>query len=258
MDKSSDIPPDIRRELRLLAKRYETAAFLEGDPSSLMHKVDGAETVEATAFLAAMLSFGNRKQFMEKAERIVFSFASGDTASWIKNGGFVREFPSGSKDCFYRFYTLGDMREFFEAYRAIICSCGSLGALVKGMKAHTGEEAMKVVCDAFPVKVVPKYGASANKRVAMFLRWMVRDSSPVDLGLWRDFIDKRTLLMPLDTHVIQQAKRLGLLSGGATASLSTARRLTAKLAEVFPEDPLLADFALFGYGVNHKGGSQTR
>lgn len=258
MGKGSDIPAKVRRELRLLAKHYETAAFLEGDPSSLMHKVEGAENMEATAFLAAMLSFGNRKQFMQKAERVVFSFASGDTAAWIRNGAFAREFPSGSKDCFYRFYTLGDMREFFEAYRAIMRSFGSLGALARGMKARTGEEAMKAVCDAFPVKVVPKYGASANKRVAMFLRWMVRGSSPVDLGLWQDFIDKRTLLMPLDTHVVQQAKRLGLLTDGATASLSTARRLTAKLAEVFPEDPLLADFALFGYGVNHKASSKTR
>jgi hypothetical protein len=33
--------------------------------------------------------------------------------------------------------------------------------------------------------------------------------------------------------------------------MSAARRLTAALAEVFPDDPLKGDFALFGYGVNH-------
>ena len=32
--------------------------------------------------------------------------------------------------------------------------------------------------------------------------------------------------------------------------MSAARRLTATLAEVFPDDPLKGDFALFGYGVN--------
>ena len=83
----------------------------------------------------------------------------------------------------------------------------------------------------------------------MFLRWMVRSGSPVDLGLWSDFIDRRKLIMPLDTHVLQQSVRLGLLQS-KTATMNTARRLTDKLAEIFPDDPLKGDFALFGYGVN--------
>ena len=83
----------------------------------------------------------------------------------------------------------------------------------------------------------------------MFMRWMVRDSSPVDLGLWTRFIDKRTLIMPLDTHVVQQSQRLGLLRS-RTASMSAARRLTQAMLEVFPADSLKGDFALFGYGVN--------
>jgi uncharacterized protein (TIGR02757 family) len=84
----------------------------------------------------------------------------------------------------------------------------------------------------------------------MFLRWMVRDGSPVDLGLWSDRIDRRTLVMPLDTHVVRQAVRLGLLPSPC-ASMAAARRLSSALAQVFPEDPLRGDFALFGYGVNH-------
>ena len=83
----------------------------------------------------------------------------------------------------------------------------------------------------------------------MFLRWMVRSGSPVDLGLWSDFIDRRTLIIPMDTHVVQEANALGLLNGKC-ASMSAARRLTARLAQVFPDDPMKGDFALFGYGVN--------
>ena len=87
------------------------------------------------------------------------------------------------------------------------------------------------------------------KRVCMFLRWMVRSGSPVDLGLWADIIDRRTLIMPLDTHVVQEATRLWLLAS-RTASMSTAKKLTAAMLEVFPDDPLRADFALFGLGVD--------
>ena len=99
--------------------------------------------------------------------------------------------------------------------------------------------------------VIPKNAQSACKRVCMFLRWMVRTDSPVDLGLWSDFIDRSSLIMPLDTHVMQQACKLGLLKS-RTTSMSTALRLSDVMNTIFPGDPLRGDFALFGYGVNNQ------
>jgi uncharacterized protein (TIGR02757 family) len=78
---------------------------------------------------------------------------------------------------------------------------------------------------------------------------MVRDNSPVDIGLWSRFIDKKTLVIPLDTHVLRQAGKLGLMKSSAS-SMAAAKLLTAKLSEVFPDDPVRGDFALFGLGVN--------
>ena len=79
---------------------------------------------------------------------------------------------------------------------------------------------------------------------------MVRKDSPVDLGLWNNIIDQRTLIIPLDTHVIQEANRLGLIKTKST-SMKVACELTEKLRKIFPEDPLKGDFALFGYGINN-------
>ena len=98
---------------------------------------------------------------------------------------------------------------------------------------------------------MPKNTSSACKRVCMFLRWMVRSDSPVDLGLWADVIDRRTLIMPLDTHVVQEGMRMGLLNS-RTASMSTARRLTDAMLRIFPDDPTKGDFALFGLGVDEE------
>ena len=56
--------------------------------------------------------------------------------------------------------------------------------------------------------------------------------------------------MPLDTHVLAESQRLGLLKCGS-ATMSTARCLTQSMFEIFPDDPLKGDFALFGYGVSH-------
>jgi uncharacterized protein (TIGR02757 family) len=83
----------------------------------------------------------------------------------------------------------------------------------------------------------------------MFLRWMVRDNSPVDLGLWSDLIDKSTLIIPMDTHVLQEATKLGLISSKCT-SMSAALKLSQKLREIWPDDPIKGDFALFGLGVD--------
>ena len=45
--------------------------------------------------------------------------------------------------------------------------------------------------------------------------------------------------------------RLGL-TGQKTATLRTAREITDALAKVFPDDPCLGDFALFGYDINQE------
>lgn len=91
----------------------------------------------------------------------------------------------------------------------------------------------------------------------MFLRWMVRNDSCVDIGLWSGFISKETLVIPLDTHVLSQAKKLGLINS-KVASMSAAVKLTEKMKRVFPADPLKADFALFGNGVTDSRSHNSR
>ena len=241
----------VQRDLKQYAAMYETKAFLQGDPSWFMHQVEGAANQEATAFLASCLSYGSRKQFMPKIQWLLDS-AGGEVDTWVREGGFEKDLPNGDKGCFYRLYTVGQMNAFLRVYRRLLLEHGSLGEYVK-MRASEGLSAVEAICGYFCGEgvsgIVPKNIQSACKRVCMFLRWMVRSGSPVDLGLWANFIDRRTLIMPLDTHVLAESQRLGLLKCGS-ATMSTARRLTQAMLEVFPDDPLKGDFALFGYGVN--------
>ena len=242
----------LAEELRSLADRYETASFLDGDPSQFMHMVEGAANREATAFVASSLSFGSRAQFLPRI-RWLLDCARGDMDRWIRTGAFARDVPRDPSRCFYRFYTFADMHGFLSESRALMEEFGTLGGYVRGEAGGDGVKAVEAICRFFrergPTPVIPRDARSACKRVCMFLRWMARGGSPVDLGLWSDFIDRRTLVVPLDTHVVQEATRLGLLAGPC-ASMSAARRLTAALAEAFPGDPVRGDFALFGYGVD--------
>ena len=97
--------------------------------------------------------------------------------------------------------------------------------------------------------VVPQGKTSAAKRLCMFLRWMVRRDSPVDTGLW-SWAQPKDLLIPLDTHVLQESVKMGLLPEKAGATLKTALTLTSELKEIWPDDPCKGDFALFGLGVD--------
>lgn len=239
--------------LRQYAAQYETEAFLDGDPSWFMHQVTGVENQEAMAFMAAALSYGSRPVFMSKVQ-VLLQASGGEMHDWMMQGEFQKMFSADDDGCFYRFYTNAIMHVFLNTYRSILQEYGSLGTAVAD-GATDGYRALARLCELFNTEhrcaVIPKDATSACKRLCMFLRWMVRKNSPVDLGLWSDLIDRRTLIIPLDTHVLQQSRRLGLIQS-ANASMSTAKRLTNVLAEVFPDDPLRGDFALFGYGVNHK------
>lgn len=238
--------------LKKYAQQYETAEFLKQDPSRFMHQVNGDANQEITAFIASCLSYGNRKQFIPKIQ-LLLEYANNDLYSWVKGGHYNDIFHKGDNKCFYRLYNIDMMHKLFNALSELLNEYETVGNFIKH-NAYDGLSAIKAITD-FSAKsgidtIIPKNTSSACKRVCMFLRWMVRNNSPVDLGLWNELIDKRTLIIPLDTHVLQEAHKLGLIKS-KTASMSVAIKLTERLKEIFPEDPLKGDFALFGYGVNH-------
>lgn len=265
--------------LRALACKYEKKEFLDGDPSWFMHQVEGDANKELLAFVASALSYGSRAQFLPKI-RYVLECSGGDITGWLLRGDYQRAFPDDDS-CYYRLYSNRMMRAFLDALALMVRQYGSMKAFVmsldegremrdeggemrdegRGMRDEGGGMRDSITClDAIvsltswfaahgSSGVVPKNAQSSCKRLCMFLRWMVRDGSPVDLGLWSDIIDRRTLIMPMDTHVVQEANRLGLIHGKST-TMAAAIKLTDRLREIFPDDPLKGDFALFGYGVD--------
>jgi len=88
-------------------------------------------------------------------------------------------------------------------------------------------------------------GNAPYKRWNMFLRWMVRNDN-LDLGLWSG-IDKKDLILPLDTHTFNVSQKLGLLKR-KTYDLKSAIEITEKLKEFDKTDPIKYDFALYRIG----------
>lgn len=246
----------LRHLLVSLADRYETEAFIDDDPSWFMHQMGDPREQETAAFLAMCLSYGSRKQFMPKIA-LLLQMADGKPYEWIAGGGYEEDLKPTTQ-CFYRLYTCNDIHRLLTALRDLFRQYGSLGSWARETAAlrtddHTDVDNVLTALAAFfrqhGIKgLVPSPSTSACKRPCMFLRWMVRDGSPVDLGLWSSFIDKAHLYIPLDTHVMQTAAKLKIASGKA-AGWKAVAQLTQQMREPFPGDPARADYALYGYDV---------
>lgn len=248
------------KDLVELAARYETKGFLLKDPSQFMHRFDEAVEQELIAFIAANLAFGRREQILKHVELILSDMNNSKLkpSQWIVKQKYKLFFAQGNKS-FYRMFTHDSMILFFDVLKMMIEKSGSLGEFVK---TQCNTQACDVplcqqIASFFPAdcNLIPHTKESSCKRINMFLRWMVRDNSPVDLGLWK-WIDKKMLLMPMDTHVMQQACELEFLNRTSSGKIPSATMkncimLTNRLKEFFPEDPVKADFALFGYGVDN-------
>jgi uncharacterized protein (TIGR02757 family) len=97
-------------------------------------------------------------------------------------------------------------------------------------------------------------GASACKRLNLFLRWMVRRDD-IDLGTWRRVRPSR-LIVPLDVHVIRVAQCLAL-TPYASPGWRMAASITASLRRIDPSDPVKYDFVLCHLGMAGLCGFKT-
>lgn len=254
---------ELIKKIQYLAEKYETSDFIKKDPSQFMHRFSQLQDVECVAFLSANLAFGRRDQILKHIQMILDECESKNESpsAWILAQHYKKFFTNGNKS-FYRMYTDNDMILFFDTLKKMMEEKDSIGDYVRCKWLEKQNSPGKiylhqVVAEIFPAdcKLLPHSKDSAAKKVNMLLRWMVRDNSPVDLGLWKWF-SKSDLLMPLDTHVLQESVKFGLLQAGAsgaipTGNLKTTLKLTESMKEAFFDDPVRGDFALFGLGVDN-------
>ena len=229
---------EIRETLIGWAHEYNDPKYFQEDPiafprefASRLSAGDASLTdVEIAALLSAHLAWGRRAMIVRDCGRMF------DEMDWRP----------------YDYVMCGDYRdENASLHRTIKWSefaaiCGRLRELYSRRKSLEG-----LTDEEFRIKV---YGQKAdpkapNKKISMMRRWMVRDDGKVDLGLWKAS-DKRDLILPLDVHVYAQAVELGLTSR-RQKDIVTAQEITDAFREIFPDDPCLGDFALFGYGVTN-------
>lgn len=226
-------------QLRAWADEYHRASFIVSDPVQFPHRYTQAEDIEICGLLTALLSFGNRKQILKKVNELDERMGQAPL-KYLLSKEWEKDFPAGDGRSFYRMVSYGAFREYWEKLYEVYRHHTTLG---DWLMRYPGIP-MQRLCAFLGVS-----DRSPQKKLNMFLRWMIRRDSEVDFGIWRQ-MDPAELIIPLDTHVCRMAWHLGLIER-PVFSLAAAKRITQVLSEIFPGDPCLGDFALFGYGVNH-------
>ncbi|MBR1425293.1 TIGR02757 family protein [bacterium] len=243
-----------KTELDELVQKYETADFIKDDPVQFIHRYQTKKDIEIAGFVASLLAYGSRKQFIKKLDDLFINIAQNEPLNFIQNFE-----PELIGDFNYRFGKPKDFISIFNILKELYNTTGGLEELFKyGYKQNKLFEtpvdyfyahADKNVGQGFYHMIPNPHNGGAMKRMCMFLRWMIR-KSPVDVGIW-DFMPASELYIPLDVHVGRISRQMGLLKRNAN-DFKSVIELTEKLKEFCPQDPVKYDFAIFSYGVNNK------
>jgi len=233
--------------------RFNQLEFIEEDPILIPHSFSLNQDIEISGFLSAIIAWGQRKTIINNAKKMMllmdnapYEFILKHQESDLKRfEGFV-----------HRTFNSDDLLYFIHALKAIYRKHDSLEVIF--LNGKDMKERISNFKTAFfnleHLKRTEKHLAdplkgSSAKRINMFLRWMVRkDEQGVDFGIWNK-IQSSDLMIPLDVHTGNTARKLGLLSRKQN-DWKSVEELTSNLKLYSKEDPVKYDFSLFGLGVN--------
>lgn len=229
----------IAAQLREWAETYNDPQYFSEDPIIFPKKFatdmqDGSavlQDVEIAAVFASLFAWGRRSMIVRDCERL-FDHMEWKPFEYVKAGDWRDDDTS-----IHRTTKWSDVARI----------CRRLREWYRWNESLEELSAKDMRISIFGMKEDPK---APDKKINMMRRWMVRNDGKVDLGLW-DSTSPAELIIPLDVHVYDQAVANGL-TRRRTKDLNTAIQITDAFREIFPDDPCLGDFALFGYGVTHQ------
>jgi len=235
----------LKKQLIEWADQYEVPGFILEDPIQFPHRFKDKRDVEISALLTSYLAFGKRAQIRKKASELHIVMGS-SPYEYVCKGDFSA-LPIGNKK-FYRFISYTDMNHFLSTLRSYYLQFDDLETALLAENCNHPMEALQNLFGH--INYFPSTGSdSACKRICMFLRWVVRQNSSVDLGIWKR-VDASHLLVPLDTHVHKMSIKLGI-TDRKNADMVTALSINNYFKEVFPGDPSRGDFSLFGFAMSN-------
>ena len=234
--------------------KNDEISYDKPDPLMVARRYDD----EFIILLCALFAYGNAKLIVKFLDSLDFSLLNESEEKIEKElKNHYYRFQNGL-DVIAIFKTFKRMKEenslnsiFVEAYKkqnSILEGIDVLIAQIHKISNYNSQGFTFLVSSPFKRDkqgVIKELGNAPYKRWNMYLRWMVRDDN-LDLGLWKN-IDKKDLILPLDTHTFKVSQKLGLLDR-KNYDLKSALLITDKLKEFDKLDPIKYDFSLYRIG----------
>lgn len=253
----------LKQKLDLHYKAFDWSQ-ISPDPLQFLHMFSERRDIETIGLLASVFAYGNVRQIINTMNKIInitggspYEFITGiDGKNKLQNlEGLKHRFYNG-EDIGNLFLALNSFYRKGESLQDIFLtgfkqtdkniknglSAFSAAFLEEFRKINNGREISAGVKFMFPL---PELG-SACKRMNLFLRWMIRKDE-LDFGLW-DKIPPDKLVIPVDTHVARNCKKLGLTTY-KNVSWKMAEQITENLKKFDPGDPVKYDFAICHIGM---------
>jgi len=242
-------------------ERIERPAYIDSDPILFMHAFQAKEDQLLAGFFAATMAWGRRDVVIRKVRDFLERMDN-------RPAEFIANFTDRDAQRFdgfkHRTFKPVDMRWLTKILQSILLDYGSFEDFWSSCYRQAQKDQrplMSIFHEQFFAQQpeapqrTRKHVSNADKkssckRLYLYLRWAIRNESPVDLGLM-EFMPPSELMIPLDVHVARQARALGLLSRTYN-DWWAVQELTESLRLLDPEDPVKYDYALFGLGVEQQ------
>ena len=241
-----------------LIAEYNDMRYFATDPVAVVKRCKEQKDIEVMGIVCSWLAYGNRNQIYKKC-CMAYDLMSAKPYDYVMSGQW-REYKDSDKN-FYRLFFYRDfhdlMQSLYNVYQqhatleeAVLATLVGTRRAVSYDPQGAKTRILESLISFFNANGIPQNTKSACKRLCLFLRWMVRRDGIVDLGVWTKF-SPADLLIPLDVHVNRVAHQHGLFTR-TSADMRAVLELTQKCKELYPYDPTIMDFALFGAGYTSK------
>ncbi|MCM1164003.1 MAG: TIGR02757 family protein [Muribaculaceae bacterium] len=251
---------ELRELLDTEAARINSPAFVGEDPVQFPRMFTDLRDIEIASLLTSSIAWGNRRMICRDCRRML-ALTDWQPYKYVMDEGYedLDDDANIHRTFFnrhFKYYCRG-LRSIYSTHGSLLEYARSLDiaasefpawTLVEGINSHLAEANAPHTSAETASRCLPQnLATTALKRVNMALRWLVRNDGIVDLGVW-DVITPAQLYIPLDVHVGNTSRQLGLLTRKA-ADRRAVVELTRQLRRFNPADPTIYDFALFGIGM---------
>lgn len=252
---------------RLYAAR--SPRHLDNDPLSFCHRYPDPADQEVAAVIAAAFAYGGIKIILRTLES-VFAELAPSPRRYIETFNPAQALKTFSRFK-HRFNDGRDLVALLWGIRLMLRDAGSVNAFflrfhdaaAQDVSATLNGYSTAVLAldydEVFGAASIPAgsyfrflfpapSAGSACKRLCMFLRWVVRPSDGIDLGIWQG-VSPTQLVIPVDTHISRICSYLNFTTR-STADWRMALEITAALRRLDPADPVKYDFSLAHLGIS--------